>query len=146
MKTGRTWKVAVIACVVTIYYALWQMGQTNFNYLADGNRPIRTDSKMAAGAEYTLNLYSWKEDFEGVADRIEGQLAGKGLQLSKRKGDERIWQGDGATIFLARGRQFGDGTIEKPTPDDRNWVILSIAIEHPPTLFYRLREKLIKGF
>ncbi|MEQ1823064.1 MAG: hypothetical protein ABL949_11180 [Fimbriimonadaceae bacterium] len=145
MKLSRTWKFSVFACIVAIYYALWQMGQNNFNYLASGNRPIRTTSNMAGGAEYTLSLFSWEEDFEGVADRIEGQLISKGIKLTKRTLDERIWQGDGATIFLARGRQFEEGMTQKPSPNDRKWVILSIAIEHPPTLFYRLREKLFKN-
>lgn len=100
---------------------------------------------MVKGAEYTLAVYSWKEDFARVADRIERQLLATGVKPAKRGQAERVWQVNGTIIFVAQGRQFADGVAPKLSKDDRNWVILSIATEHPPTVFYRLREQLIKG-
>ncbi len=143
--TSWWWRVGVLACLVAIFYGIWKIGQINFSHLAAGHSPIRTTSNMVKGAEYTLTVYSWKFDFESVAGRIERQLQADGVKPVKRGEGERVWQADGTIIYVARGRQFSEGEIPKPSKEDRNWIILSIASEHPPTVFYRLREQLIKS-
>ena len=107
-------------CLIAIFYSIWKMSARSYAYLADGHRPIRSEETRNRNGTYTLNVYSWEEYFDGVADRIKGQL--RGATLVKEKNGEMIWRTETATIFLAQARQYSPNDKPKPSPNDKYWV------------------------